>query len=109
MSETLEDSIKRWTAKRKSALVLEIIQGKTTVAEASRTYNLTPSEISPVETDDGRTTLSVDLHGSLAGILAVTLGEEGDSGNSPKIDDDANRKVRIDRSSVDRVVKWLRG
>jgi hypothetical protein len=30
-----EEEIKRWTAKRKSALVLEIIQGKTTVAEAN--------------------------------------------------------------------------
>ncbi|PRY81408.1 DUF1153 domain-containing protein, partial [Donghicola tyrosinivorans] len=37
--------VKRWTAKRKTALVIEIIQGKTTVAEASRTYDLTPSEI----------------------------------------------------------------
>ena len=45
MSETLEDGIKRWTAKRKSALVVEIIQGKTTVAEASRAFDLTPSEI----------------------------------------------------------------
>lgn len=42
MSETLEDGIKRWTAKRKSALVGEIIQGKTTVAEASRSYDLAP-------------------------------------------------------------------
>ena len=38
-------AVKRWTAKRKSALVVEIIQGKTTVAEASRTYDLAPSEI----------------------------------------------------------------
>ena len=45
MSGPLEDGIKRWTAKRKSALVIEIIQGKTTVAEASRTYDLPPSEI----------------------------------------------------------------
>lgn len=37
--------IKRWTAKRKSALVTEIIQGKTTVAEASRSYDRTPGEI----------------------------------------------------------------
>ncbi|KPL47661.1 transposase, partial [Xanthomonas axonopodis] len=29
-----EEQIKRWTARRKSALVLEIIQGKTTVALA---------------------------------------------------------------------------
>jgi transposase-like protein len=37
--------IKRWTARRKAALVLEIIQGKTTVAEASRSFDITPSEI----------------------------------------------------------------
>ncbi|QJD69968.1 transposase [Xanthomonas campestris pv. badrii] len=36
--------IKRWTAGRKSALVLEIIQGKTTMALASRQYDLTPNE-----------------------------------------------------------------
>ncbi|MEO0762368.1 MAG: DUF1153 domain-containing protein [Pseudomonadota bacterium] len=45
MSETVAEDIKRWTAKRKSALVIEIIQGKTTVAAASRTYDLAPSEI----------------------------------------------------------------
>ena len=45
MSMAMEDEIKRWTAKRKSALVMEILQGKTTVAEASRAYDLPPSEI----------------------------------------------------------------
>ena len=45
MSETVAEDIKRWRAKRKSALVIEIIQGKTAVAQASRTYDLTPSEI----------------------------------------------------------------
>ncbi|WP_245216466.1 DUF1153 domain-containing protein [Sagittula salina] len=45
MSMTMDDSIKRWTAKRKTALVIEIIQGKTTVAKASRSFGLTPSEI----------------------------------------------------------------
>lgn len=45
MSVVMEEEIKRWTARRKSALVLESIQGKTTVAEASRQYDLTPSEI----------------------------------------------------------------
>ncbi|RHZ91182.1 DUF1153 domain-containing protein [Cereibacter sphaeroides] len=45
MSVTMDDPIKRWTAKRKTALVVEIIQGKTTVAEASRSYDLSPSEI----------------------------------------------------------------
>jgi len=41
----MEDEIKRWTAKRRSALVMEILQGKTTVAEASRSHALPPSEI----------------------------------------------------------------
>ena len=45
MSGPLEDGIKRWTAQRKSALVIEIIKGKTTVSEASRSYDLAPSEI----------------------------------------------------------------
>lgn len=45
MSGQLDDNIRRWTAKRKSALVIEIIQGKATVAEASRSYDLAPSEI----------------------------------------------------------------
>ncbi|NVO22999.1 DUF1153 domain-containing protein [Donghicola mangrovi] len=44
MSKSMDETDKRWTAKRKTALVIEIIQGKTTVAEASRTYDLTPSE-----------------------------------------------------------------
>ncbi len=43
MSGPLEDVVKRWTAKRKSALVIEIIQGKTTVAEASRGFDLSPN------------------------------------------------------------------
>jgi transposase-like protein len=45
MSTTMEEEFKRWTAKRKAALVTEIIQGKTSVAEASRTYDMPPSEI----------------------------------------------------------------
>ena len=45
MSTLMEEDIKRWTAKRKAALVMEIIQGKTTVAEASRSFDLQPSEV----------------------------------------------------------------
>lgn len=45
MSVTMADGIKRWTATRKSALVVEIMQGKTSVSEASRAHDLTPSEI----------------------------------------------------------------
>ena len=45
MSMTMEDDIKRWTAKRKAALVMEIIQGKTTISEASRAFDVSPAEI----------------------------------------------------------------
>ncbi|KGW82555.1 DUF1153 domain-containing protein [Burkholderia pseudomallei] len=53
MSTKMDEDIKRWTAKRKRALVLDIIQGKTTVAEASRAYDLSPSEIENW-VDDGK-------------------------------------------------------
>ena len=45
MSSQMNEENKRWSAKRKSALVMEIIQGKTTVAEASLQFDLTPSEL----------------------------------------------------------------
>lgn len=45
MGIEMEEEVKRWTARRKSALVLEIIQGKTTVSEAARQFDLAPSEI----------------------------------------------------------------
>ncbi len=38
MSAVMEEEIKRWTVRRKSQLVLEIIQGRTTVSEASRQF-----------------------------------------------------------------------
>jgi transposase-like protein len=39
----MEEEIKRWTARRKSTLVLEIIEGKTSIAGTSRQFDLTPS------------------------------------------------------------------
>ena len=45
MSAVMDEEIKRWTARRKSALVLEIIHGRTTVAEATRQFDLTPAEV----------------------------------------------------------------
>lgn len=45
MSMAMDDEIKRKTARRKSPLVLKIIQGKTSVAEASRTHDLPAFEI----------------------------------------------------------------
>ena len=44
MGETPTE-IKRMTAKRKAEIVMEIFQGKTTVAEVSRQYDLTPAQI----------------------------------------------------------------
>jgi transposase-like protein len=49
----MEEEFKRWTAKRKAQLVLDILQGRTTVAEASRAYDLAPSEIEEW-VEDGR-------------------------------------------------------
>jgi transposase-like protein len=45
MSIEMDEEIMRSTARWKSALVLEIIQGKTTISESSRQFDLTPSEI----------------------------------------------------------------
>jgi transposase-like protein len=45
VSVIMEEYFKRWTAKRKAALVMDIIQGKTSVSEASRSFDLPPSEI----------------------------------------------------------------
>jgi len=53
MSAVIDEEIKRWTARRKSALVLEIIQGKTELFEASRQFDLTPAEIEGW-VDDGK-------------------------------------------------------
>lgn len=53
MSTLMDEENKRWTAKRKTALVLQIIQGKTSVAAASRAYDLQPSEIE-VWLEDGK-------------------------------------------------------
>jgi transposase-like protein len=53
MSVTMEEEFKRWTAKRKTKLVLDVLQGRTTVAEASRAYDLAPSEIEEW-VEDGR-------------------------------------------------------
>jgi len=45
VSTTMDEDVKRWTARRKSALLLDIVQGKTTVSEAFRQFDLAPSEI----------------------------------------------------------------
>jgi len=40
-----EGDIQRWTAKRKAAVVLDLIRGKTTAADAARQHGLTVAEI----------------------------------------------------------------
>jgi hypothetical protein len=42
---TTDPDIQRWTAKRKAAVVLDLIRGKTTAAETVRLYGLTVGEI----------------------------------------------------------------
>lgn len=39
---TMDENIKRWMAKRKTALLIDIIQRKTTVAEACRSFTVPP-------------------------------------------------------------------
>jgi len=45
MSAMMDEEIKRWIARRKAALVIEILQGETMIAEASRQHDVPPSEI----------------------------------------------------------------
>ena len=45
MSLSMDEEMKRWTARRKTALMLENIQGKSRIAEANRAYDLPPSKI----------------------------------------------------------------
>jgi hypothetical protein len=44
MADVSED-VQRWTAKRRVALVLSIVRGETSVAEAARKHGLTVAEI----------------------------------------------------------------
>jgi transposase-like protein len=45
MSIGINEEIKRWTAGRKSALILDITQERTTVSDSSRQFDLTYSEV----------------------------------------------------------------
>ncbi len=40
-----QESIERWTAKRRAALVLRILKGGTSVAEAARQHGLTVTKV----------------------------------------------------------------
>jgi transposase-like protein len=43
--EERSEEVQRWTAKRRAALVLSVLKGETTVAEAARKHALTVAEI----------------------------------------------------------------
>ena len=45
MRENAADPIERWTAKRPAALVLRVLKGKTSVAEAARPHRLRVAEV----------------------------------------------------------------
>jgi transposase-like protein len=45
MAEQPDDSVQRWTAKRRVALVVSILKGEASVAEAARKHGLTVAEL----------------------------------------------------------------
>ena len=45
MATDATEPIERWTAKRRVALVMSILKGETSVAEAARTHGLTVAEV----------------------------------------------------------------
>jgi hypothetical protein len=45
MMHEIPDDVKRWTAKRRQAPILQLVRGETTPAEAARRYDLTVREI----------------------------------------------------------------
>ncbi len=45
MAADTTEPIERWTAKRRVALVVSILKGETSVAEAARTHGLTVAEV----------------------------------------------------------------
>ena len=45
MTHEIPDDVKRWTAKRRQALILQLVRGETTAVEAARKYGLTVREV----------------------------------------------------------------
>ena len=45
MADQSPEDVQRWTTKRKSALVLSIIKGETSIQEAARQHGITVAEI----------------------------------------------------------------
>jgi transposase-like protein len=45
MSEPAEDSVQRWTAKRRATLIVSILKGDTSIPEAARKHGITVAEV----------------------------------------------------------------
>jgi len=45
MAEGIPEDLQRWTSKRRAALVLSILKGETSIAEAARKHGLKVSEV----------------------------------------------------------------
>jgi transposase-like protein len=45
MAQEIPDQVQRWTAKRRAALILQILKGETSVQEAARKHGLRASEV----------------------------------------------------------------
>ncbi|MFH0777409.1 MAG: DUF1153 domain-containing protein [Candidatus Eisenbacteria bacterium] len=45
MSEDLPETVQRWTAKRRAALIISILKGETSAQEAARAHGLTVAEV----------------------------------------------------------------
>jgi transposase-like protein len=45
MADETMDEVQRWTAKRRAALVLSILKGETSAAEAARKHGLTVAQV----------------------------------------------------------------
>ena len=45
MQQNDEEQVQRWTSKRKSALVMSILKGETSIQEAARKHGLTVAEL----------------------------------------------------------------
>lgn len=58
----MEEEIKRWNDKIMTALVLEIIQAKTTVAEARRSFVIALTEIEEGGGDDTKRGMENVMH-----------------------------------------------
>jgi transposase-like protein len=45
MSEPAEDSVQRWTAKRRAALIVSILKGETSIPAAARKHGITVADV----------------------------------------------------------------